>query len=115
MDMVVDHVGVPHERVRAGRLDAHAGESAILAEPVGGHADRTRAKRILELARPDAPILDDFAMRQLNATPADNLYELTSERQERSLINTSHQPPATSHQPPATSHQVIMNGPGAGG
>ncbi|KFG06269.1 hypothetical protein IQ61_25780 [Streptomyces scabiei] len=51
-----------------------------------------------ELVRPDVLILDDFAMRQLSAAQAEDLYELVSERQSRSLIDTS--------------QQVIMNGPG---
>jgi DNA replication protein DnaC len=42
-----------------------------------------------ELVRPDVLILDDFAMRQLSAAQADDLYELVSERQGRSLIITS--------------------------
>ncbi|MFI5808789.1 hypothetical protein [Streptomyces sp. NPDC051561] len=41
-------------------------------------------------------VLDGFAMRQLGAPQADDLYELDSERQGWLLINTS--------------HQVIMNG-----
>ncbi|MFE7530745.1 ATP-binding protein [Kitasatospora sp. NPDC057542] len=45
--------------------------------------------------RPDVLILDDFAMRQLTAAQADDLYELVSERQGRSLIITSNRAPAT--------------------
>lgn len=71
--------------------------------------------------RPDVLILDDFAMRQLSAAHADDLYELVSERQERSLIITSNRAPSDWY--PLfvaeslldrlinTSHQVIMNGP----
>ncbi len=51
-------------------------------------------KRIRELVRPDDLILYDFAMRQLNATQADDLYELVSERQGRSLIITSNRAPS---------------------
>ncbi len=39
-------------------------------------------------------ILDDFAMRQLGASQADDLYELVSERQGRSLIITSNRAPS---------------------
>ncbi|WP_282613025.1 ATP-binding protein [Streptomyces sp. GESEQ-35] len=63
--------------------------SRILAGLAGGHADRTWDERIRELVRPDVLILDDFTMRQLNATQADDLYESVSERQGRSLIITS--------------------------
>lgn len=94
-------------------------------EPVGGHADRTWEKRIRELVRPDVLILDDFAMRQLSAAQADDLYELVSERQGRSLIITSNRAPSDWYplfpNPVVaeslldrlinTSHQVIMNGP----
>ncbi|WP_279571444.1 ATP-binding protein [Streptomyces sp. 8K308] len=63
--------------------------SRILAELAGGHADRTWDKRMRELIRSHLLILDDFAMRQLSASQADDLYELVSERQGRSLIITS--------------------------
>lgn len=70
-------------------------------------------------------ILDDFAMRQLTAPQADDLYELVSERQGRSLIITSNRAPSDWYplfpNPVVaeslldrlinTSHQVIMNGP----
>lgn len=42
-----------------------------------------------ELIRPGLLILDDFAVRQLTAPRAEDLYELVSERQGRSLITTS--------------------------
>ena len=78
-----------------------------------------------ELIRPDLLILDDFAMRQLSASQADDLYELVSERQGRSLIITSNRAPRDwyplfPHPVVAeslldrlinSSHQVIMNGP----
>ncbi|MER6075105.1 ATP-binding protein [Streptomyces sp. NPDC001817] len=83
------------------------------------------AKRIRELVRPGVLILDDFAMRQLSAAQADDLYELVSERQGRSLIITSNRAPSDWYpllpNPVVseslldrlinTSHQVIMNGP----
>lgn len=70
-------------------------------------------------------ILDDFAMRPLGASQADDLYELVSERQGRSLIITSNRAPSDWYplfpNPVVaeslldrlinTSHQVIMNGP----
>ncbi|MEU9464854.1 ATP-binding protein [Streptomyces sp. NPDC048312] len=78
-----------------------------------------------ELVRPDVLILDDFAMSQLSAAQADDLYELVSERQGRSLIITSNRAPSDWYplflNPVVaeslldrlinTSHQVIMNGP----
>ncbi|MET7696501.1 ATP-binding protein [Streptomyces sp. NPDC005485] len=75
--------------------------------------------------RPDLLILDDFAMRQMTAPQADDLYELISERQGRSLIITSNRAPSDWYplfpNPVVAeslldrlinaSHQVIMNGP----
>lgn len=70
-------------------------------------------------------ILDNFAMRQLGASQTDDLYELVSERQGRSLIIISNREPSDWYplfpNPVVaeslldrlinTSHQVIMNGP----
>ncbi|WP_078602978.1 MULTISPECIES: ATP-binding protein [Streptomyces] len=114
-----------HLAVRQGAQVRFAKTSRILADLAGGHADRTWEKRTRELVRPDVLILDDFAMRQLNATQADDLYELVSERQKRSLIITSNRAPSDWHplfpNPVVaeslldrlinTSHQAIMNGP----
>lgn len=86
---------------------------------------RTGVQRRDLLVRPDVLILDDFAMRQLGASQADDLYELVSERQGRSLIITSNRAPSDWYplfpNPVVaeslldrlinTSHQVIMNGP----
>lgn len=78
-----------HLAVRQGAHVRFAKTSRILAELAGGHADRTWEKRIRELVRPDVLILDDFAMRQMNATQADDLYELVSERQIRHVGQSS--------------------------
>ncbi|MFC9626373.1 ATP-binding protein [Streptomyces sp. NPDC056930] len=83
-----------HLAVRQGAHVRFAKTNRILADLADGHADRTWDKRIRELARPDVLILDDCAMRQLNATQADDLYELVSERQGRSLIITSNRAPS---------------------
>ncbi|MEV8039009.1 ATP-binding protein [Streptomyces sp. NPDC086182] len=113
-----------HRAVRQGVNVRFAKTSRILADLAGGHADRTWDKRIRELIRPDV-ILDDFAMRQLTAAQADDLYALVSERQGRSLIITSNRAPSDWYplfpNPVVaeslldrlinTSHQVIMNGP----
>lgn len=117
--------GLGHLAVRQGANVRFAKTSRILADLAGGHADRTWEKRVRELVRPDVLILDDFAMRQMNATQADDLYELVSERQGRSLIITSNRAPSDWYplfpNPVVaeslldrlinTSHQVIMNGP----
>ena len=114
-----------HLAIRQGANVRFAKTSRILAELAGGHADRTWDRRLRELVRPDVLILDDFAMRQLTAAQADDLYELVSERQGRSLILTSNRSPSDWYplfpNPVVaeslldrlinTSHQVIMNGP----
>ena len=83
-----------HQAVRQGANVRFAKTSRILGELAGGHADRTWDKRMRDLIRPDVLILDDFAMRQLSASQADDLYELVSERQGRSLIITSNRAPS---------------------
>ncbi|WP_455361536.1 ATP-binding protein [Streptomyces sp. SYSU K21746] len=83
-----------HLAVREGAPRPLRQEQPRPCRLVGGHADRTWEKRIRELVRPDDLILYDFAMRQLNATQADDLYELVSERQGRSLIITSNRAPS---------------------
>ncbi|WP_305016644.1 ATP-binding protein [Amycolatopsis sp. WAC 04182] len=78
-------------------------------------------------AKSGPPVLDDFGMRELTATQADDLYELISERATagRSLILTSNRSPVDWYplfpNPVVaeslldrlinTSHQVFMNGP----
>lgn len=99
--------------------------SRALAHLAGGHADHTWDKRLRELTRPHLLILDDFGLRELTATQADDLYELVTERADRSLILTSNRSPADWYplfpNPVVaeslldrlinTSHQVFMNGP----
>lgn len=116
-----------HLAIRHGADVRFATTSRALADLAGGHADRTWATRLRDLARPDLLILDDFAMRELTAAQADDLYELVSERTRahRSLILTSNRSPVDWYplfpNPVVaeslldrlinTSHQVFMNGP----
>jgi DNA replication protein DnaC len=125
-------VGETHVAQALGHLairqDANirvAKTSRILAEPAGGHADRTWDWRMREIVRPDLLILDDFAMRHMTAPQADDLYELISERQSRSVIITSNRAPSDWYplfpNPVVAeslpdrlinaSHQLVMNGP----
>lgn len=82
-----------HHAVRAGADVRFTKTSRALAELAGGHADGTWTRRLRELARPQLLILDDFAMRELSAAQADDLYELITERAGRSLILTSNRTP----------------------
>ena len=78
-----------HLAIRAGAEARFVKTSRVLAELAGGHADGTWTRRLRELARPAVLVLDDFAMRELTPTQADDLYELINERAGRSLILTS--------------------------
>jgi DNA replication protein DnaC len=116
-----------HQAIRAGADVRFTKTSRALADLAGGHADRTWTKRLAELTRPGLLILDDFAMRELTAQQADDLYELVSERTRasRSLIITSNRSPVDWYplfpNPVVaeslldrlinTSHQIFMNGP----
>jgi DNA replication protein DnaC len=114
-----------HLAVRSGAETRFLKTSRVLAHLAGGRADLTWDKRLRELTRPAVLILDDFGMRELTATQADDLYELITERTGRSLILTSNRSPADWYplfpNPVVaeslldriinTSHQVFMNGP----
>ena len=86
-----------HQAVRSGAETRFAKTSRVLAHLAGGRADLTWDKRLRELTRPAVLILDDFGMRELTATQADDLYELITERAGRSLILTSNRSPAKAH------------------
>ncbi|MCW2718867.1 IS21-like element helper ATPase IstB [Pseudonocardia sp.] len=114
-----------HMAIRHSAEVRFAKTSRVLADLAGGHADRSWERRLRELARPHVLILDDFAMRELTAGQADDLYELINERSGRSLVLTSNRSPVDWYplfpNPVVaeslldrlinTSHQVLMNGP----
>lgn len=116
-----------HNVIRRGRQVRFTKTSRVLADLAGGHADRTWERRLREYTRPGVLILDDFAMRELTTTQADDLYELVSERATtgRPLILTSNRAPTDWYplfpNPVVaeslldrlinTSHQVLMDGP----
>jgi DNA replication protein DnaC len=114
-----------HLAIRHGADVRFLKTSRALAHLAGGHADHTWHKRLGELARPAVLILDDFAMRELTAAQADDLYELITERAGGSLILTSNRAPQDWYplfpNPVVAeslldrvinnSHQVFMNGP----
>jgi DNA replication protein DnaC len=119
--------GLGHLAIRHSADVRFTKTSRALADLAGGHADRTWPRRLAELTRPALLILDDFAMRELTAQQADDLYELVSERAQtgRSLIITSNRSPVDWYplfpNPVVaeslldrlinTSHQIFMNGP----
>jgi DNA replication protein DnaC len=119
--------GLGHLAIRQGAEVRFLKTSRLLATLAGGHADRSWDKRLRELVRPALLVLDDFAMRELTAPQADDLYELVSERATNgaSMILTSNRAPVDWYplfpNPVVaeslldrlinTSHQVFMNGP----
>jgi len=114
-----------HLAIRGGADARFIKTSRALAHLAGGHADHTWDKRLRELARPAVLVLDDFAMRELTAAQADDLYELITERAGKSVIFTSNRAPADWYplfpNPVVAeslldrvinaSHQVFMNAP----
>ena len=78
---------------RRGHTAAFTKTSRLLADLAGGHADHTWATRLRRWARPSLLICDDFAMRELSMTQADDLYELITERAGQPLILTSNRTP----------------------
>jgi DNA replication protein DnaC len=119
--------GLGHLAIRQDAEVRFLKTSRLLATLAGGHADRSWDKRLRELVRPALLILDDFAMRELTATQADDLYELVSERAANggSMILTSNRAPVDWYplfpNPVVaeslldrlinSSHQVFINGP----
>lgn len=114
-----------HLAIRAGANVRFTKTSRALADLAGGHADGTWTRRLRELARPAVLILDDFAMRELTAPQADDLYELINERASSPLVLTSNRAPVDWYplfpNPVVAeslldrlinnSHQIFMNGP----
>jgi DNA replication protein DnaC len=84
-----------HLAIRAGADVRFTKTSRTLADLAGGHADCSWDRRLREYTRPAVLILDDFAMRELTAAQADDLYELISERAAAGhpLILTSNRSP----------------------
>lgn len=116
-----------HTAIRAGAEARFTKTSRVLTDLAGGRADHTWTRRLRDLAKPTVLILDDFAMRELTAPQADDLYELISERttNRRPMIITSNRAPADWYplfpNPVIAeslldrlinnSHQILMDGP----
>lgn len=116
-----------HHVIRRGGEVRFVKTSRVLADLAGGHADNSWDRQLRDYTRPALLILDDFAMRELTATQADDLYELVSERAvaNRPLVLTSNRAPtdwyALFPNPVVaeslldrlinTSHQILMDGP----
>jgi DNA replication protein DnaC len=69
--------------------------SAMLADLLAARADGTHARRMAGILRCDLLIIDDFGLRQLTETGADDLYEIIHSRYERgSIVITSNRSPS---------------------
>jgi DNA replication protein DnaC len=78
-----------HQACRRGHSVMFAKTSRLLADLAGGHADHSWHSRLRRWASPRLLILDDFAMREFSVTQADDLYELVTERADKSAILTA--------------------------
>ncbi len=84
-----------HAAGRRGHSVVFAKTNRVLADLAGGHADGSWQARLRALARPAVLILDDFGLRDLTATQADDFYELICERHRHgAMILTSNRAPA---------------------
>jgi len=110
---------------RRGRNVAFLKASRALAHLAGGHADHSWASRLRKLAGPALLVLDDFGMRELTPSQADDLYELITERARKFTLVTANRAPADWYplfpnpvvaeslldRSINTSHVLLMDGP----
>jgi DNA replication protein DnaC len=78
-----------HQACRRGYSVIFTKTSRLLSDLAGGHADRSWESRLRRWARSSVLILDDFAMRELTPAQSDDLYELVTERNGKSIIVTA--------------------------
>jgi DNA replication protein DnaC len=86
---------IGYEAVKRGMTVSFQTASAMLADLLTGRADGSYAKKMAGILRCDLLIIDDFGLRQLTETGADDLYEIIHARYERgSIIITSNRSPS---------------------
>jgi DNA replication protein DnaC len=84
-----------HEACRQGYDVVFANTHKLLLHLNGGRADGSYGRRLEQALRPDLLILDDFGLRALTATNAEDLYEIIAGRyEEGSVMITSNRAPA---------------------
>jgi DNA replication protein DnaC len=83
-----------HAACRRGYDVSFATCSRVLADLAGGHADGSWASRLRRWARPRLLVLDDFGLRALTTSQADDFYELIRERRRSSTVLTSNRAPS---------------------
>lgn len=83
-----------HQACRAGYNVLFTKSSRMLSHLGGGRADGTWEKRLQHYLKPQLLILDDFAMKELTQTQAEDLYEIIDRRHHsRSMIVTANRAP----------------------
>ncbi len=86
---------IGHEACRQGYEVLFINTHKMLQHLRGGRADGSLSRRIQTYLRPDLLILDDFGLRPLTPPGPEDLYDIISERYERSsILLTSNRAPA---------------------
>lgn len=83
-----------HEACRRGYNVLFVKSVKMLRSLLSGRADHSWDRLIKRYVRPDLLIIDDFGLTALNATQAEDFYEIVTERYlKASIIITSNRPP----------------------
>lgn len=86
---------VGHEAIRLGYSTLSVCTHRLLNDLYAARADGTYARRLKKLVSVDLLILDDFGLRPVTATGAEDLYELIHRRYEKgSILLTSNRHPS---------------------
>ena len=86
---------IGHEAIRRGYKTLSTCTHRLLSDLYASRADGTYARRLARLSSVDLLILDDFGLRPVNATGAEDLYELIQRRYEKgSILLTSNRHPS---------------------
>jgi len=83
-----------HQACRQGYSVLFTKASRLLSDLGGGRADDTWEKRLRRYLKPDLLIIDDFALKELTKTQAEDIYELIDRRyRSSSMIVTANRSP----------------------
>jgi DNA replication protein DnaC len=83
-----------HQACRLGYSALFTKANRLLSDLGGGKADGTWEKRLRRYLKPDLLILDDFALKELTSSQAEDFYELIDQRyRSNSMIVTANRSP----------------------
>jgi len=83
-----------HQACRQGYSVLFTKAGQLLSDLGGGRADDTWEKRLRRYLKPDLLIIDDFALKELTKTQAEDIYELIDRRyRSSSMIVTANRSP----------------------